>query len=77
MEETNTTVSGVRRSPVRFVAYVRHVDVKKVLLLVAAAVLIYTLIVHPTQLGDGVQTVFGWITDGIESIIAFFKSSFN
>jgi hypothetical protein len=70
-------VRGVRRSSVRFVAYVHHVDVKKVLLLVAAAVLIYTLLVHPTQLGDGVQTVLGWITDGVESIIAFFKSIFN
>jgi hypothetical protein len=53
------------------------VDVKKVILLVAAAVLIYMLIVHPTQLGDGVQTLFGWITDGFESIAAFFKSVFN
>lgn len=49
-------------------------DVKKALLLAAAAVLVYTLIVHPTQLGDGVQAVLGWITDGIEAIIAFFKS---
>jgi hypothetical protein len=51
------------------------VDVKKVLLLVAAAVLVYMLLAHPTQLGDGVQTVFGWITDGISAIGAFFKSA--
>jgi hypothetical protein len=49
-------------------------DVKKVLLLVVAAVLVYTLIAHPTQLGDGVQAVFGWITDGIGAIVAFLKS---
>ncbi|MBB4904969.1 hypothetical protein [Actinophytocola algeriensis] len=48
---------------------------KKVLLLVAAAVLIYTLIVHPTALGDGVQTILGWIGDGLNSIVAFFKST--
>jgi hypothetical protein len=75
--ETIDTVHGAKRSPVRLVAYVQHVDVKKVLLLVAAAVLIYTLIVHPTQLADGVQTVFGWITDGIESVITFFKRTFS
>jgi hypothetical protein len=51
--------------------------VKKVLLLAAAAVLIYTLIAHPTQLGDGVQTVIGWITGAIEAIVAFFKSIVN
>lgn len=48
---------------------------KKVLLIVAAAVLVYTLVVHPTSLGDGVQTIFGWIGDGIESIITFLKSA--
>lgn len=48
---------------------------KKVLLLTAAAILIYTLIVHPTQLGDGVQTIFGWIGDGLDSIIAFLESA--
>ncbi len=47
------------------------------LLLIAAAVLVYTLIAHPTQLGDGVQTVLGWITDGIGSVVSFFKSTFN
>jgi Flp pilus assembly pilin Flp len=48
---------------------------KKVLLLTAAAVLIYTLIAHPTQLGDGVQTIFSWIGEGLNSIVAFFKST--
>jgi hypothetical protein len=48
---------------------------KKVLLLVGAAVLIYTLIAHPDQLGDGVQTIFGWIGDGIQAIFTFLKSA--
>lgn len=47
---------------------------KKVILLGATAVLIYTLIVHPTMLGDGVQTIFGWIGDGLGSIVDFMRS---
>lgn len=52
-------------------------NVKKVVLLAAAAVLVYSLIAHPTQLGDGVQTVFGWIGDGIQSIFTFVRSAFE
>jgi hypothetical protein len=47
---------------------------KKILFLAVAAVLIYTLIAHPTQLGDGVQTVLGWIGDGLNAIVDFMKS---
>jgi hypothetical protein len=47
---------------------------KKFIILAAAAILIYTLIVHPTMLGDGVQTIFGWIGSGIDAIIAFLRS---
>lgn len=50
-------------------------NVKKALLLGAAAVLVYTLVVHPTQLGDGVQSIFGWVGDGIEAIGAFLRSA--
>lgn len=50
-------------------------DIKKALLIIGAAVLIYTLIAHPTQLGDGVQTIFGWIGDGLDSIVAFLRSA--
>lgn len=52
-------------------------NVKKILLLAAAGVLVYTLIAHPNQLGDGVQTVFGWIGDGIQSIFTFVRSAFE
>jgi hypothetical protein len=48
---------------------------KKVILLAAVAVLVYTLLVHPTQLGDGVQAIFGWIGDGLQAIVAFLKSA--
>lgn len=47
---------------------------KKVILLAATGVLVYTLIVHPTQLGDGVQTILGWIGDGLGSIVDFMRS---
>lgn len=48
---------------------------KKVLLFAAAAVLVYTLIAHPTQLGDGVQAILGWIGDGMQAIFDFLKSA--
>ncbi len=48
---------------------------KKVILLSATAVLVYTLIVHPTMLGDGVQTVLGWIGDVLGSIVDFMRSA--
>jgi hypothetical protein len=50
------------------------VKAKKVLLLAVAAVLIYTLIAHPTQLGDGVQTILSWIGDGLNAIVDFMRS---
>jgi hypothetical protein len=50
---------------------------KKILLLVGAAVLVYTLIAHPTSLGDGVQTIFNWIIEGIQSILEFVRSAFD
>lgn len=49
-------------------------DIKKALLLTTAAVLVYTLIAHPTQLGDGVQEVLGWLTGGVEAVVAFLRS---
>jgi hypothetical protein len=50
------------------------VKAKKVILLASAAVLIYALIAHPTQLGDGVQTMLGWIGDGLGAIVDFMRS---
>jgi hypothetical protein len=48
---------------------------KKILVIVGAAVLIYTLLWHPSQLGDGVQTIFDWIGNGFDAIITFLKST--
>ena len=47
---------------------------KKVILLVATAVLVYSLIAHPTQLGDGVQQLLSWIGDGLGAIVDFMRS---
>ena len=54
-----------------------HMDVKKVLLLAAAAVLIYTLIAHPSTLADGVQTIVGFLVGGIESVVTFLRDSLS
>lgn len=48
--------------------------IKKVLLLAAVAALAYTLIAHPAQLGDGVQTLLAWLGGGIEAILTFLRS---
>ena len=47
---------------------------KKVILIAVAAVLIYTLLWHPTQLGDGVQQILSWIGDGLGAIVDFMRS---
>jgi hypothetical protein len=47
---------------------------KKVVLLAATAVLVYALIVHPTMLGDGVQSILGWVGDGLGAIVDFMRS---
>lgn len=47
---------------------------KKVILLAAVAVLVYALIAHPTQLGDGVQSILGWIGDGLGAVVDFMRS---
>lgn len=50
---------------------------KKIILLAGAAVLIYSLIVYPVQLANGVQTAFGWLTTGVESAITFARTVFT
>ncbi|TDV46061.1 hypothetical protein [Actinophytocola oryzae] len=47
---------------------------KKVVILAAIGVLVYALVAHPTQLGDGVQSILGWIGDGLSAIIDFMHS---
>lgn len=51
-------------------------NTKKVVVLVGAAVLVYSLIVYPTELAEGTRSVFGWATDGVEAVITFMRSLF-
>ena len=51
-------------------------NAKKITILAAVAVLIYSLIVYPVQLASGVQTAFGWLTTGVESAITFVQTVF-
>jgi hypothetical protein len=53
------------------------VSAKKVTIVAGAAVLIYSLIVYPVQLANGVQAAFGWLTTGVESAITFARTVFT
>jgi hypothetical protein len=53
------------------------VDVKKVATLVVAAIVLFYVITQPTQAGQAVQDILGWLRDGAEAIITFMKSIFN
>jgi hypothetical protein len=51
-------------------------NAKKITVLVGVAVLIYSLVVYPVQLANGVQTTFGWLTAGAEAVITFVRTVF-
>ncbi len=50
---------------------------KKIIILAGTAVLIYSLVVYPVQLANGVQAAVGWITTGVESAITFARTVFT
>jgi hypothetical protein len=52
-------------------------NAKKITILVGVAVLIYSLIVYPAQLANGVQTAIGWLETGVESAITFMHTVFT
>lgn len=52
-------------------------NAKKITVLAGTAVLIYSLIIYPVQLANGVQTAFGWLTTGVESAITFVRTVFT
>jgi len=49
---------------------------KKITVLAAVGVLLYSLIVYPLQLASGTQTMFGWFAVGVESVITFIRTVF-
>jgi hypothetical protein len=50
--------------------------VKKVIAIVGAAVLAYSLIVYPAELAEGTRTALGWGADAIEAVISFMRGVF-
>lgn len=53
------------------------VNLKKVLVLAAVALVLFLLITRPEESAGAVQTVLGWLRDGAESIITFIRSLFG
>jgi hypothetical protein len=53
------------------------VDVKKIAILATAAIVLFYVITQPTQAGQAVQDILGWLRDGAEAIITFLKSVFQ
>lgn len=51
-------------------------DVKKLATIVVAAIVLFYVITQPTQAGQAVQDILGWLRDGAEAIITFMKSVF-
>lgn len=53
------------------------VNLKKVLVLAAVALVLFLLITRPEESAGAVQTVLGWLREGAESIITFIRSLFG
>jgi len=52
-------------------------DVKKLLTIVIAAIVLFYVITEPTSAGNAVQVILGWLRDGAEAIITFMKTVFQ
>ncbi|MGQ0840152.1 hypothetical protein [Actinokineospora sp.] len=51
-------------------------NAKKAVILVGVALVLFYVITQPTQAGDAVQSLFGWLREGAEAIITFLKNLF-
>jgi Sec-independent protein translocase protein TatA len=51
--------------------------VKKILIVGVVALVLFFLISQPTQSADFVHRVLGWLKDGAEAIVTFFRSLFS
>ncbi|WP_344856926.1 hypothetical protein [Amycolatopsis ultiminotia] len=51
--------------------------VKKVIVVVVVVLVLFFLITQPTQSADLVHRVLGWLRDGAEAIVTFFKTLFS
>jgi hypothetical protein len=52
-------------------------NVKKIAILAGAAVILFYVVTQPTQAGQAVQDILGWLRDGAEALITFLKSVFQ
>ncbi len=51
--------------------------VKKVLIVGVVALVLFLLITQPQQSADFVHRVLGWLKDGAEAIVTFFRALFS
>ncbi|WP_169735406.1 hypothetical protein [Actinokineospora inagensis] len=51
-------------------------NVRKVVILVAVALVLFYVVSQPTQAAQAVQGLLGWLRDGAEAIITFLKNLF-
>ncbi|MGH3449537.1 MAG: hypothetical protein ACRDQW_02200 [Haloechinothrix sp.] len=51
-------------------------DVKKVAIIVVAALLLFYVISNPAEAAGGVQTILGWLGDAANQIITFIEQLF-
>lgn len=52
-------------------------DAKKAMILVGVALVLFYAITQPTQVGEAVQGLFGWLKDGAATIAGFFGRLFE
>ncbi len=51
-------------------------DIKKIVILAGAGIILFYVITQPSQAGQAVQEILGWLRDGAEAIITFLRSVF-
>ena len=51
--------------------------VKKILIVGVVALVLFLLITQPQQSADFVHRVLGWLKDGAEAIVTFFRTLFS
>jgi hypothetical protein len=53
-----------------------QVNAKKFAIIAGAAIVLFYVITRPTQAGQTVQDILGWLQSGAEAIITFLRSIF-
>jgi hypothetical protein len=52
------------------------VNGKKIAVLAVVGIILFYVITQPTQAGQAVQDILGWLRDGAEAIITFLRNVF-